>query len=81
MVQAFQDAGKEMSAAEVKVCSEQTKKRWTRKVAHVNFFYSQLYNLASEVYDRLQNDSNFFLNLGKNKTSTIHSIRTLIANR
>ena len=49
----LQDAGKEMSAAEVKVCSEQPKKRWTRKVAHANYFYSQLYNLASEVYDRL----------------------------
>ena len=77
----LQDAGKEMSAAEVKVCSEQPKKRWTRKVAHANYFYSQLYNLASEVYDRLQNDSSFFPNLGKNKTGTIHSIGKLIANR
>ena len=79
--QLLQDEGTDMSADEKNLCYEQPKKRWTRKVAHVDKFYPKLYNLASEVYDRLQKHSQFFPNLGKNKTSAIHSIGKLIANR
>jgi len=79
--QLLQDEGTDMSADEKNLCYEQPKKRWTRKVAHVDKFYPKLYNLASEVYDRLQKHSQIFPNLGKNKTSAIHSIGKLIANR
>ena len=77
----LQDLGKVMSADEKKVCMEQPKKRWTRKVAYVDLFYPKLYTIASEIHDRLLAYSQHFPNLAKNKASNIHTIGKLIANR
>ena len=69
-----------MSADEWKVFMEQSKKRWTRKVTHVDRFYPKLYTLASEVHDHLLGYNQHFPNLAKNQACNIHTIGKLIAN-
>ena len=77
----LQDAGKEMTAAERTEHLGQSKKRWTRKVAHIDRFYPKLYTLASEVHDRLQAHNQYFPNLAKLKPPNIHAIGKFIATR
>ena len=80
--QLLQDVGEEMSASNKEEYTKQSKKRGTRKVAHVDRFYPKLYSLASEVHDhRLLAHSVYFPNLAKNKASNIHTIGKFIATR
>jgi hypothetical protein len=78
--QLLQDVGEEMSASNKEEYTKQSKKRWTRKVAHVDQFYPKLYALASEVHDHLLAHVVYFPN-AKNKASNIHTIGKLIATR
>jgi hypothetical protein len=65
--QCLPTAEQEMNNAEKNECMAKPKKRWTRKIAHLDCFYSKLYTLASEVYDCLQANKQYFPNLAKDK--------------